>query len=127
MSTRRVNPLRLIVSLLLFGCSGYQHAESVDAERARATLKVSLDAWKSGSSPTALKAGSPSIMVQDLDWITGAKLIDYQVSGDGRKREANLFVPVRLTLRTPKGREIKKDVSYIIGTSPSLTIYRAFH
>ena len=36
--------------------------------------------------------------VQDFEWQGGAKLIDYQVLGEGQERDANLSVKVKLTL-----------------------------
>ncbi|WP_422928913.1 hypothetical protein [Singulisphaera sp. PoT] len=113
----------VLVATLLVGCSGTPQGPPVDAGHARETLKASLDSWKNGDSPEALKSRQPPIMMQDLDWMAGAKLVDYELTSDGRKAESNLFVPVKLTLRTSKG-QVKKEVSYIVGTSPSLTIYR---
>lgn len=110
---------------LLAGCSGSKNAP-VDADRARDALKTTLDGWKKGDSPAALKDGSPSITVQDLDWLAGARLVDYQVDGEGKAVEANLYVPVKLTLRTKDGKEVKKNVSYVVGTSPIVTVFRNF-
>jgi hypothetical protein len=108
------------------GCSGSQRAAAVDPERAREALKITLDSWKKGEPPSAVQGGSPSITAQDLDWMAGAKLVDYQVTGDGKAVEANLYVPVKLTLRSPQGREVTKSVSYVVGTSPRVTVFRAF-
>ncbi len=116
----------LATALLLGGCSSSPRTAPVDSERARDALKTALDGWKNGEDPATLKARTPSIMVQDMDWMTGSKLVDYQVDGEGRKAESILYVPVKLTLRNPKGQEVKKNVSYLVGTSPSLTIYRDF-
>ena len=46
------------------------------------------------------------------------------MTGDGKDDNANLRIPVKLTLRTPQGREIQKAVSYVVGTSPALTVFR---
>jgi hypothetical protein len=114
------------VAAILSGCSGSQHAAAVDPARAREALTIVLDGWKKGDSPSSLKDGSPAITVQDLDWLGGSRLLDYQVTGDGKAVEANLYVPVKLTLKTPEGREIKKSVSYVVGTSPIVTVFRDF-
>jgi hypothetical protein len=116
-----------LAAALVAGCSGSQRAAPVDPERAREALKIALDSWKRGEPPSALQSGSPSITAQDLDWISGATLVDYQVTGDGKAIEANLHVPVKLTLRTPKGQKVTKSVSYIVGTSPRVTVFRDFH
>jgi hypothetical protein len=114
------------MAAILAGCSGSQRAAAVDPARAREALTTALDGWKKGDTPTSLKDGSPAITVQDLDWLAGAKLLAYEVTGDGKAVEANLYVPVKLTLKTPEGREIKKSVSYVVGTSPIVTVFRDF-
>jgi hypothetical protein len=111
---------------LLAGCSGSQRAAPVDADRAREALKTTLDGWKKGDTPATLKDGSPPITVQDMDWMSGARLVDYQVDGEGKAVEANLYVPVKLTLKTKDGKQVKKTVSYVVGTSPILTVFRNF-
>jgi hypothetical protein len=117
--------MALAAVAMMLGCSTSQRAAPVDAERARDTLKIVLEGWKKGDLPSALKDAAPSITVQDMDWLAGARLVDYQLAGDGKKVEANLYVPVKLTLRTPQGKEVKKSVSYVVGTSPILTVFRA--
>lgn len=112
---------------LLSGCSGQRRAAPVDPDRARETLRIALDAWKRGDTLEAVKSGSPSIVAQDFDWMNGSRLVAYEVTGDGKNDDANLRIPVRLTLRTAQGREIKKSVSYVVGTSPALTVFREFH
>ena len=65
--------------------------------------------------------------VQDFDWAAGAKLIDYQLVDDGKAQDANLTVQVKLTLSDPakdKGKTTEKKVWYLVGTSPSVTVFR---
>ena len=114
------------LAVVFAGCSGSPHSDPVDTDRARETLKLALDGWKNGEPPSALKDGSPSITVQDLDWLAGAKLVDYEVAGEGKAVASNLRVPVKLTIRPKQGKDVKKSVSYIIGTSPILTVFRDF-
>jgi hypothetical protein len=99
----------------------------VDSPKAVETLKIALDAWKTGKKTQELKAATPSIVVQDMDWDGGSKLLDYQITGPGTEQDANLRCPVKLTLRDPQGQEVKKDVSYIVGTDPVLTVFRALY
>ncbi len=65
--------------------------------------------------------------VQDLDWAGGAKLIDYQILDDGKALDANLSVRVKLVFdglgKTP-GKSAEKTVWYLVGTSPSVTVFR---
>jgi hypothetical protein len=109
---------------LLGGCSRAPWAGTVDVDRARGALKTALDVWKKGDAPDTLKSSTPAITAQDLDWLGGAKLVDYEVTGDGKSVEANLYVPVTLTLTTAKGKEVKKKVTYIVSTSPYLSVFR---
>lgn len=112
---------------LLSGCSGEgTRAAPVDPARAREALAKVLDSWKNGETPDALRSASPSIVVQDFDWMAGAKLVSYEVTGEGKDDDANLRIPVKLTLKTAQGKETKKGVTYLVGTSPSLTVFRDF-
>ena len=52
----------------------------------------------------ALKSGSPPIVAQDFDWMAGHRLVSYEVKGDGKDDDANLRIPVDLTLRTTQGQ-----------------------
>jgi len=115
----------LAVAFLFPGCSGEgRRAAPVDPPRARDALRTALDGWKKGDKPNALQSASPPIVVQDFDWMAGQALLGYEVLGDGKDDDANLRIPVRLTLGDKNGREVKKDASYIVGTSPSLTVFR---
>ncbi len=108
------------------GCSWSPGASPVDAPRAREALAAALEGWKKGDPPSAFRDALPAMTVQDLDWIGGAKLLDYRIEGDGKATGPNLHIPASLTLRTPQGREVRKKVSYIVGTSPILTVFRDF-
>jgi hypothetical protein len=122
---RRIAAPLAALCLAVSGCGG-QMSTPVDPSRAREALRTALEGWKKGDAPGALQGASPPITVQDMDWLAGAKLVDYQVDGDGKPVEANLYVPVKLTLRTPKGKEVRKKVNYVVGTSPILTVFRDF-
>jgi hypothetical protein len=112
---------------LMPGCSGGNgRAAPVDAARAREALKTALECWMRGEAIDSLKSGSPSIVAQDFDWMAGQKLVSYEIAGDGKNDDANLRIPVKLTLRTPQGKESKKAVTYLVGTSPSITVFRDF-
>ncbi len=106
------------------GCSSGPVHAPVDAEKARATLRTALESWKKGDKVDALQAASPPVYVIDAEWQAGAKLVGYEVTGPGEEKDAHLFCPVRLTLREPGGKEVKRDVTYIISTAPNLTVSR---
>ena len=68
--------------------------------------------------------------VQDFEWDTGAKLIEYQLVDDGRADGPNLRIQVMLTTtgEPAKGQKqakpTEKKASYVVGTSPRLTVFR---
>ncbi len=117
----------VLAALTLSGCGASSVAHAVDPPRARDALKTALDTWKGGQTPDSLKSSSTPITVQDLDWAGGAKLVDYQILDDGKALDANLSVRVKLVLdgRDKKtGRANEKTVWYLVGTSPSVTVFR---
>ncbi len=44
------------------------------------------------------------MIVQDFEWESGAKLLDYQLVDDGKPYDANLRVQVKLTLAGGQGK-----------------------
>lgn len=130
--TRHRSPSRpaarslVLVLGLVAGCSGGSGpaAGPVDAPKAREALKTALDGWKRGAKPESFASASPAMTVQDMDWQAGAKLVAYEVKGDGQEFGPNLNIPVDLTIRSPQGKESKKSVSYVVGTSPIVTVFR---
>ena len=117
--------LFIFIIAAISGCSNEpRRAGNVDASLARESLKTALESWKKGDPLAKLKAARPAIVVQDMDWEGGASLADYQIEGEGKGDTANLRVPVSLTLRDAKGKEVKKSVTYVVGTSPAITVFR---
>jgi hypothetical protein len=110
---------------LMSGCSGAgPMAAPVDPAMARSALATVMESWKKGDKPESLQSGSPAIVVQDLDWSRGAVLIAFEISGEGKNDDANLRVPVALTLKQPDGKTVKRQATYLVGTSPSVTVFR---
>lgn len=112
------------VALAVTGCGGAPQAAAVDAPKARQALETALEGWKKGTPPDALQNGSPPMTVQDLDWTNGFKLVNYQIDEDTKEVDANVRITVKLTLKDPKGKEVQKQVRYVVGTSPSVTVFR---
>jgi hypothetical protein len=113
---------------ILSGCSGGgPRAAPVDPARAREALQAALESWKKGDKIESLKDGSPPIVAQDFDWMAGNLLVAYEVAGEGKDDDANLRIPVKLIMRTAQGKEVKKSVWYVVGTSPTLTVFREFN
>jgi hypothetical protein len=116
-----------MAALFLAGCSGSTVAHPVNPVRAREALTIALEQWKNGAEARSLDHSATPIVVQDMDWEGGAKLINYQVVDEGKAYDANLRVQVTLMLGgqgKEKGKTIEKKVWYLVGTSPSLTVFR---
>jgi hypothetical protein len=126
-TARAVRLSALLLASSVFGCTGEgQRAGPVDPPRARQALRTALDHWKKGDRPESLQSATPSIVVQDFDWKAGQHLVAYEVTGDGKDDDANLRIPVKLTLRSPQGKGTQRRVSYVVGTSPTITVFRDF-
>jgi hypothetical protein len=82
-----------------------------------------MEAWKNGKKPEDLKDGNPSIVVSDADWQAGRKLVSYKVGAE-RDGGYNLHCTVDLVTTDDKGAEQPLQVTYVIGTSPVITIFR---
>ncbi len=122
--------LLVLATLLLPGCSNPSSAHAVDSLQARDALKEALDHWKKGESPKSLETASTPMIVQDVDWAAGAKLVDYELVDQGKPEDANLRVRVKLTTTSGKGagaaagKAVEKKVWYLVTTSPKVTVFR---
>jgi hypothetical protein len=115
----------MLAVLMLSGCSGSSRAAAVDPPLAREALKTALDHWKNGEDPKSLVSSATPMTAQDFEWSSGAKLIDYQILDEGHVEDANLRVQVKITLGPQgKSKAVEKKASYVIGTSPSVTVFR---
>lgn len=126
LSTKTLSLIVLTAAVMdTIGCGdGPSQAAPVNTVKAQDALKTTLERWKSGGKCDELKAESPSITVQDLDWEGGKSLVAFEILDDGKNDDANLRVSVDLTLRDKGGREQKKKVKYVVGTSPVITVFR---
>lgn len=104
-----------------WGCSP-GIANPVDPDGARSALKTTLDAWKEGKTPDSLQSASPAIVAQDMEWASGAKLLEYSVVSD-TPADANLDARVKLTI-SAKGKKVQRDAKYLVTTSPAVTVFR---
>jgi hypothetical protein len=116
--------LGVLAILMLSGCSGPSRANPVDPSLARESLKIALDHWKKGEDSQTLQASATPMVAKDYEWDAGAKLLDYQIL-DERSEDANLRVQVKITLgQQGKSKSVEKKASYVVGTSPSVTVFR---
>lgn len=109
----------------LAGCGGGPPTPA-PADQARKTLDSALDSWAAGKTIEAVKAASPSILVEDPKWKQGVALKKFEVrEGDGKPSGAERVFSVTLTLADAAGKETTEQVDYRVGTSPILTVFRA--
>lgn len=106
------------------GCGSGLQSAPVDADTALETLERVMESWKQGDTAESLKEQSPSVVVQDVDWTSGMKLLGYEIADDGKESGANLIARVKLTLADKQGAETEKTVTYVVGTAPVLTVFR---
>ncbi len=117
--------LGLIALTCFVGCAP-RRAEPVDRERAERTLLRVLDTWQAGGTIEELRAAETPVVVQEAFWTEGKTLQSYRLVGDGLVVDANLFREVELTLTGEEGEmQERKLVTYVIGTDPVITVFRA--
>src|SRR5579883_1741661 len=106
----------------LAGCSGGPRNAPVDAAKARDALRSALESWKKGEKADALQRASPPIYVIDTEWQSGVPLTEFRLVSDGEEKDAQLFCPVRLTVRGPDGKAVQRDVIFMVSTAPNITV-----
>lgn len=116
--------LLLLSSMLLGGCTSEHVLYPVDADQARSILREVLQSWKDGHSIASWHTKDPEVIVQDLDWMSGAKLDDFEIIGEGEAIDANLHCTVKLHLQDPKSGNVQREVTYLVGTHPKRTVFR---
>ena len=115
--------LCLLSSLaLLTGCSS--SLVEVDSDTAQEALVTVMESWKEGKAPDDLLDERPSITVQETDWNDEIKLLEYHLFEDSRPAGPNLVARVKLKLSKQDGAVIEKTATYVIATSPKISVYR---
>lgn len=105
----------------IIGCGGGPHDHAFDPELARTSLNKAMQAWVDGRSPDELQ---PDIVVGDTDWKAGKKLVSYEILTASEKSDgSNLHVKVVREIQEDKGSPRKSEKTYIVGTSPVVTIF----
>lgn len=116
--------LALCLAALTSGCGSGQPPHPVQPELARSTLQEVLESWKNGDTIDTWQAGHPEVVVQDLDWMAGRKLEDFEILDQGEAVDANLLCQVRLTLDDADAEPEEQTVTYQVTTSPKRTVFR---
>src|SRR5438105_2264724 len=76
--------MMLIVAPALAGCGDTAAPTAAPADQARKTLDSALGSWVEGKTVEAVKAASPSILVEDPKWKKGVALKKFEVKGEGK-------------------------------------------
>lgn len=113
----------LALLLAAAGCGAPTYSPTKPA-LARESLQTALNHWKDGGKPSDLAQHNPPILVGDEDWEAGKQLLRFGLLEPERDDGANLHVPVRLVLADGEAREQEVVVTYIVGTSPVVSIFR---
>ncbi|MDG3004359.1 hypothetical protein [Paludisphaera mucosa] len=119
--------LRFLAPLLLLvaaGCDGSAPV-AADEDQARKMLDQALSAWLKGESVEAAKGGSPPITVSDARWERGDALKKFEVEGGGKPSGSERAFTVKLWFADPKGKEVREQVVYKVGTDPIVTVFRS--
>ncbi len=111
-----------LAAISQFGCQ--PTAQLTAPDPARETLRQALDAWKQGETLEAFR-GRSTIAVVERKWQPGARLLDYEVVGDGEPSGFDWQCRVRLSLQHASGRKSQEKAVYTISTSPARVIVRS--
>ncbi|HEX7379616.1 MAG TPA: hypothetical protein VF278_21005 [Pirellulales bacterium] len=120
--TSRSLAVAALLALQLGGC-GRSNAPT-DVASAKQALEAALRSWQDGQTPEALRQRSPSIVMVEDAWQKGVKLESFEIVSPDVDDGVNLHCAVKLTLND--GGTVRPDepVTYIVGTSPVITICR---
>jgi hypothetical protein len=113
----------LLCLAFVIGCSDKVGAP-VNVNLAQKILALAMDNWENGVSSKVLLDRSPSVFVQEAEWNEETQLLDYEIISDDQSAGPNLIATVKLKLSTADGNVTEKTATYIVGTSPALTVYR---
>lgn len=116
--------IAVIAALLIgaAGCDGGARDLALDPDLARSSVRSFLDAWQRGGTADELNAADPQIVAGDPDFKAGKSLVAYRVLPEETDDGTNLHVSVELELKDG-ARVRKKRVTYVVGTSPVVTIF----
>jgi hypothetical protein len=91
---------------------------------AQKALETVLTAWKNGRRPESLREERPPIVVGEPDWEQGWHLISHRAGKTSWDDGSNQYVEMVLTLRKDAGAPMERTVTYVISTSPVITVIR---
>lgn len=93
----------------------------LNVELARKSVETAMQAWIDGKKPVDLK---PDLIVGDPAWDAGRKLVSFQLVAEKERSDgSNLHIVVSREFRDGSGPGKKSEVTYIVGTSPVVSIF----
>jgi hypothetical protein len=107
----------------LSGC-GQRLAENVSPDEAGDALRNALGAWKEGKTPANLEGQQPSIIMNELDWSSGNRLLDFKMNDAGSLDGRQVRWVVQMKLQDKNGKVSDRKATYIIDTIPRIVIVR---
>lgn len=111
----------LMLALSLVGCAKTARSLALDQDLAHASLDKALKAWADGKKPDELQ---PDIIVGDAAWKAGQTLVSFEIKkADAWSDGTNLYIPVACQLKKAGGKTAKTETTYVVGTSPVVTIF----
>lgn len=112
----------LVIPMMSFSGCGYSAQDlSLDQDGARTACQTFLMSWQDGATSKSLE---PGLIGTDEAWSAGKKLVSFELLPDETNDGTNLHIPVRLKLADTAGKESQADVTYCVGTSPVVTVFR---
>jgi hypothetical protein len=108
---------------LLSGC-GPKTYEAADLDQAGPSLRTALEAWKAGKSQEDLANQTPSILVNEDDWRTGKRLLDFTLDERGSLSGRQVIWHAQIKLQDNSGATEDRRATYVIDTTPRLVIVR---
>jgi len=117
---RSIGLVVFLLPLLLLGCGGEAAPYALDQDLARNSVQKAMQAWVDGGQPKELQ---PEIVVGDPAWEKGRRLVEFVVlSKEETTDGSNLHIRVLRTF-DDNGVKSKSRVTYIVGTTPVITIF----
>ncbi len=102
------------------GCSQESPSLPLDVDVARTSVQKAMQAWVDGKKPNDLQ---PEIIMGDPTWIQGEKLASFEILTEEETSDgSNLHICVNRKFGTD-GDDAESKVTYIVGTSPRITIF----
>jgi hypothetical protein len=107
----------------LSGC-GHRNVENVNPDQAGEVLRTALGAWKDGKTRADLEGQQPSIIMNEGDWDSTNRLLEFKMDDSGRLDGRQMRWVVQIKLQDKNGKVSDKKATYIIDTIPRIVIVR---